>query len=254
MHDLFLLVVGMVVGCMNAIAGGGMLIGFPAMLALGFSPLVANATSYVAIIPGQVMAVSGYRRYLRKLPRQYLFLLIPVFVGSTVGASLLRGTSNTQFVRLVPLLIIFAVLLFAIQPLLHWHFHRDIKKGRRDFKLLLITSLIIMPIAAYGGFFGPGWGFLMLAFLGFTSLQDVHQMNGIKSFAGGAIALAAALTLAGSHLIDWRGWHSNGRRQLLGRLRWRASVAAIFITCYTNRRHRDRPDSRILSGLTRLLI
>lgn len=204
MQDLFLLGVGIIVGGMNAIAGGGMLIGFPAMLALGFSPLIANATSYVAIVPGQAMAVSGYRRYLRKLPRVYLFLLIPCFAGSVIGASLLRGTSNTQFVRLVPLLIVSAVLLFAVQPLLHWHFHRHIKKGRRDFKLLLIISLIIMPIAAYGGFFGPGFGFIMLAFLGFTSLHDVHQMNGIKSFAGGTSALAAALTLSGAHLIDWR--------------------------------------------------
>lgn len=204
MQDLFLFAVGIIVGGMNAIAGGGMLIGFPAMLALGFPPLVANATGYVAIVPGQIMAVYGYQRYLRKLPRQYLFLLIPVFAGSAIGASLLRGTSNSQFVRLVPLLIVFAVLLFAIQPFLHWHFHRHIKRGRRDLKLLLITSLVVAPIAAYGGFFGPGWGFLMLAFLGFTSLQDVHQMNGIKSFAGGAIALTAALTLSGSHLIDWR--------------------------------------------------
>ena len=65
-------------------------------------------------------------------------------------------------------------------------------------------GFIILPIAAYGGFFGPGFGFLMLAFLGFTTLKDVHQMNGIKSFAGGTCAFAAAVTLSGSHLIDWR--------------------------------------------------
>lgn len=204
MHDAVLLLVGLIVGVMNAIAGGGMLIGFPAMLALGFSPLVANATSYVAIVPGQLLAVYGYRRYLRRLSRAYLFLLLPCFIGGILGASVLRGTSNDRFVQLVPVLILFAILLFAVQPLLHFHFHRHLKKGRRDFKLLFVTSLIILPIAAYGAFFGPGFGFIMLAFLGFTSLQDVHQMNGLKSFAGGTTALAAALTLSGAHLIDWR--------------------------------------------------
>lgn len=204
MTEILLFLTGIVVGAMNAIAGGGMLVGFPALLAAGYSPLIANATGYLVIVPGQLLAAFGYRRYLRKVPAQYLLLLIPCFVGGLAGAWILRNTSSLQFERLVPGLIFLAVILFALQPFLQLHMHRHIKTGAHNWQRLLIFGLILLGMATYGGFFGPGFGFMMLAFLSFTSLRDIHLMNGLKSVAGATIATASIVCLLGSHLIDWR--------------------------------------------------
>src|SRR5580658_9990710 len=124
MKELILFAVGIIVGNMNSIAGGGMLLGFPVMLAAGMTPLVANVTGNLVILPGQLSSAFGYRAYLRKLPRRYLILLIPCLIGGAIGALVLRHTSSTEFSHLVPGLILFAVLLFAFQPLIHFHLHR----------------------------------------------------------------------------------------------------------------------------------
>jgi uncharacterized membrane protein YfcA len=201
--DIILLLVGIITGAMNAIAGGGMLLGFPVLLATGLSPLVANVTTNIIILPGQLSSAFGYRKFLRKLPRRYLVLLIPCLIGGVIGALVLRHTSSSQFQHLVPLLIIFAVLLFAFQPLLHFHLRRQISKRSRDLQTLLLISLALLPTAVYGGFFGAGFGFIMLAFLSFTSLRDVHQMNALKNLAGATIAIASIICLFSSHLINW---------------------------------------------------
>ena len=102
--EIVLFLVGIIVGSMNAIAGGGMLLGFPVLLAAGLSPLVANITGNIVILPGQLTSAFGYRRYLRKLPARYLVLLIPCILGGIGGALVLRHTSNARFQELVPIL------------------------------------------------------------------------------------------------------------------------------------------------------
>jgi uncharacterized protein len=203
MKEILLFVVGIVVGGMNAIAGGGMLIGFPALLAAGMSPLAANVTGNIIILPGQLTSAFGYRKYLRKLSPRYALLLIPCLIGSFVGATVLRHTSSTRFQEIVPGLILFAVLLFAFQPLLHIHLRRHISKKSRNLQTLFWISLALLPTAAYGGYFGPGFGFIMLAFLSFTRLHDIHQINGLKNLAGASIAGVAIACLYTTHLINW---------------------------------------------------
>src|SRR5438270_3938759 len=117
MVDIGLFLVGIVVGGMNAIAGGGMLIGFPIMILVGLPALVANATACVVTLPGQIGSAYGYRSYLRKVPAVYLWLLVPCAAGAAIGATLLRHTSYSRFAELVPGLILLAVALFAFQPL-----------------------------------------------------------------------------------------------------------------------------------------
>ena len=203
LKEVLLFLVGIAVGGMNAIAGGGMLLGFPALLAAGLSPLVANITTCVVVLPGQMSSSFGYRRYLRKLPARYLILLVPCVIGAAAGALVLRHTSNARFRELVPVLILVAVLLFTFQPLLQIHLRRHISQRSRNVRALLIIALAVLPIAFYGGYFGPGFGFIMLAFLSFTKLHDIHQLNGLKNLAGTAIAATCILCLVTSHLIDW---------------------------------------------------
>lgn len=204
MKEILLFAVGIVVGAMNAIAGGGLLLGFPALLAAGLSPLTANITGNLVVLPGQLSAVFGYRRYVRQVPRRYIVLLIPCFLGSALGAITLRFTSPQQFETLVPGLVLFAVLLFAFQPYLHLRLHRHMHTQAKQRPSLTPLAIALLPMAMYGGYFGAGFGFMMLAFLGFTKLHDIHQMNALKNVAGSAIALTSILCLVSTHHINWQ--------------------------------------------------
>jgi uncharacterized protein len=203
LKEFLLFLTGIIVGNMNAIAGGGMLLGFPMLLAAGLPALTANITGNIVILPGQLTSAFGYRRFLRKLPVRYLILLLPCILGGAAGALLLRHTSSERFQEMVPVLILFAVLLFAFQPLLHFHLRRHIKQRSRNLRRLLIIAAALLPTAVYGGYFGPGFGFIMLAFLSFTKLQDIHQINGLKNLAGVAIATTSIICLFTTHRIDW---------------------------------------------------
>lgn len=202
--DIILLLVGILVGIMNAIAGGGMLVGFPVLLAVGIPALVANATSNIIVLPGQLASAYGYRKYLRQVPRIYLWLLLPCAVGAGIGATILRHTSSNNFEKLIPGLILFAVVLFAFQPLLHFHVHKHLKSTKPDNRSLFFVAAALLPLSIYGGYFGAGFGFVMLAFLGFTNLRDVHKMNALKNLAASAMAIVSIVCLFSAHLIDWR--------------------------------------------------
>lgn len=220
MHDIILFLVGLVVGAMNAIAGGGMLLGFPVLLAIGMSPIVADATSNIIVLPGNISSAFGYRRLLRKVPRQYLLLLIPAAIGATAGALILRHTSSNSFQKIIPGLILLAVGLFAFQPLLYDQLHRHLhgpKRQRQSLKPLLTVGLALLPLAVYGGYYGAGFGFIMLAFLGFTGLHDhIHRINALKNVITVCIAGASLACLYSSHLIDWHHGLVMGAGNLIG--------------------------------------
>lgn len=206
-QDILLFLTGIVVGAMNAIAGGGMLLGFPVLLATGVPAIMANATSSIIVLPGQLSSAYGYRKYIRKIPKQYLFLIIPCAIGAIIGTTILRNTSPASFQKLVPGLILFAVLLFAYQPFLHRMVARHIhgpKKHRESKKPLIILCIAMFPLAIYGGYFGAGMGFIMLAFLGFTRLNEVHVINGLKNMMAAVVVTTSLICLYGAHLIDWR--------------------------------------------------
>jgi uncharacterized membrane protein YfcA len=204
MQDVLLFGAGILVGAMNAIAGGGLLLGFPALLAAGLSPLAANMTGNIVVLPGLLSSAFGYRKYLRKVPGRYALLLIPCLVGGTAGAIILRLTPSNQFQKLVPGLVLFAIILFAFQPLIHFRLHRHMHSKSKKPKSLLPLSIALLPMMVYGGYFGAGFGFMMLAFLGFTKLNEIHQMNALKNLAGSVIALVSIACLFSTHLINWR--------------------------------------------------
>jgi len=207
MHDIILFLVGIIVGAMNAIAGGGMLIGFPVLLASGLSALSATASSSVIVLPGQFSSAVGYRKYLKTVPANYLLLAIPCVIGGAIGAEILRRTPSKHFQEIVPALILFAVVLFAFQPLLHAQIKRHLhgsKQLRRKVRPLFVIGLATLPLSIYGGYFGPGFGFIMLALLGFSKLHQVHQINAMKNVMAVCIASASLVVLSTSGLINWR--------------------------------------------------
>jgi uncharacterized membrane protein YfcA len=201
--DILLFLAGLFVGTMNAVAGGGMLLGFPVLLLSGLTALAANATGNIVVLPGQLASAYGYRKYLRTVPKQYLILLVPCVIGAVLGALLLRRTPGSNFEMYVPWLLLVAVGLFAFQPFLHNHLHHHLKSKYKPIKPLLLIALALFPLPIYGGYFGAGFGFVVLAFLGFTSLTDIHQMNAMKNIAAASISLMSIIVLANGSFINW---------------------------------------------------
>jgi uncharacterized membrane protein YfcA len=201
---IVLLLAGFIVGAMNAIAGGGMLIGFPVLVALGLPPLIANATGNVVTAPGQLSSAIGYWRYLRRVPKHYAWLLVPIVAGAAAGALTLRNTSAHDFAHIIPGLVLFGVALFAFQPLLHFHLHRHLKGRTKTVLPLVLLAIAMLPLCFYGGYFGAGYGFMMLAFLGFTNLPDTHMINAMKNVSAIFVSGTSVICLYSAHLIRWR--------------------------------------------------
>jgi uncharacterized membrane protein YfcA len=188
-------------GLVNSVAGGGILVVFPTLLAVGLPPITANATSNIISWPGALSSAYGYRKHLRRLPKKYILLLIPCVLGAAFGAYLLTHTDPSEFRHSIPWLVLAAVTLFTIQPYLHKKLDRNLAVHRTA--PLVFIGFALIPMAVYGGYFGAGFGFIMLAFLSFTRLKNLHQINGLKNLASASIALVCTIYFAHAHLIDW---------------------------------------------------
>jgi uncharacterized membrane protein YfcA len=195
----------------NAVAGGGTLLTFPALVALGVPPVAANATSTVALWPGSLSSMLGYRRELRGARSWAVRFALPSVAGGVVGAALLMNTSEKRFATIVPWLVLGATGLFASQkPVMRWLARRATGPVRAaadaDGRLLPPTLGLIAAqflVAVYGGYFGAGAGIVMLAALGFMGLTNIHQMNGLKNWGGVCFNGVAALLFVFSGLVNW---------------------------------------------------
>ncbi|HLJ76845.1 MAG TPA: sulfite exporter TauE/SafE family protein, partial [Acidobacteriaceae bacterium] len=158
-------------GGINSVAGGGTLISFPALIGLGLPPIAANATSTVAIWPGSLGSIWGFRRELAAVPRRMLLLAIPAVLGGLAGALLLRRTPAQIFAHLVPFLILFATVLFALQAPVQRRLRAraaglsahdpaggpaERESRRRSGVRILSAALAQFAVGIYGGYFGAG--------------------------------------------------------------------------------------------------
>lgn len=185
----------------NSVAGGGTLVTFPAIVALGLSPLAANVTSTVGLWPGAVGSMWGYRGQLRGHTPWIAALTIPSLLGGGVGAVLLLETGENRFSRIVPALVLIATLLFLFQaPLLRRFGRRPEPAGPRPRGKLFAAQL---AVGVYGGYFGAGIGILMLAVLEMVGHRNIHLMNGLKNWGGLCINAVAAIFFAASGLVVW---------------------------------------------------
>jgi uncharacterized membrane protein YfcA len=190
------------------VAGGGTLLTFPALIAAGLSPLVANATSTVALLPATLSSMLGSRDELAGARRWALALAVPSLAGGGLGALLLLHTSNATFNRVVPWLVLAATLLFTLQrPLLRWirgadaETKSDAELEQRSPAPALLAAQF--AVGVYGGYFGAGIGILMLASLGFMGFTNIHRMNGLKNWGAFCMNLVAAVTFAFSGIVTW---------------------------------------------------
>ena len=193
-HELVVFAAAFVAGAINAVAGGGTLVTFPALLWLGLPENVANATSTASLWPGALGGVWGYRRELRGSDRRLYVLAVPSVIGGVLGAVLLQITPNDTFKQLVPFLILFATVLFMGQDVLQRRFNLTAVQahGAGWFSWAMAFQF---GVAVYGGYFGAGIGILMLAALSLMGLTDIHRMNGIKNLLAFCINCLAGLYL-----------------------------------------------------------
>jgi len=189
-------------GAINAVAGGGTLLTFPVLLLFGTPPVIANATSTLALVIGTAGSIFGYRKHIAEV-NQWLTRFIPVsLVGGLLGGILLTRTSNETFAKLVPFLILFATILFFAQGAFR-RFAGLSEDGGAKHHAVLGAIAFQFAVSVYGGYFGAGIGILMLASLGFIGLTNIHEMNGLKTVLGSLINVVATLWFVWAGLIDW---------------------------------------------------
>lgn len=194
-------------GAINSIAGGGTLVTFPALVGLGIPPVVANATSTVALWPGALGSMWGYRSALAGARGWAIRFAVPSVAGGLAGALLLLRTPGERFNQIVPWLVLGATLLFASQrPLMARLRSRGMDQPAPDPADRAPTPALMLfqfLVGVYGGYFGAGIGILMLAALGFMGFTNIHRMNGLKNWGGLCMNLVAAGTFAVSGIVDW---------------------------------------------------
>jgi uncharacterized protein len=245
---VLLFLAALAAGVINSMAGGGTLLTFPSLLAAGVSPVAANATSTVALMPGSFSSGWAYRTELGRFRRQAIvWLMAASALGGFLGATLVAVVGDALFRRMVPWLILGATALFIVQgPLQHLRERRATIQPavpHRTFEGGHLWGLVCAHflVSIYGGFFGAGMGILILAELGFAGLANIHQMNALKSFgavlinltaslaflAGGQVHLRLAIVMAAGAILG--GWGGGKLAQRIGQRSVRWIVVAVGV-------------------------
>lgn len=195
---LLLFVAGIVTGVMNAVAGGGSFIAFPALLLVGIPAIPANVTTTVATVPGQFASVWAYRHDIRAATQFDIRLLLAVSVaGGLVGAAILLATPSVVFAGLLPWLMLLATAIFAFGNFAPKTVLQHFTLGTRG---VLIAQF---AIAVYGGYFGAGIGFMMLAALTLYGMRDIHAMNGLKLVLALCMTVVSSIAFAYAGKVYW---------------------------------------------------
>ena len=204
---LLLMVAAFLGGVVNSVAGGGTLLTFPTLNGiLGVSAeasVIANATSTVALFPGSVASIFGYRKEVAESAKWSWLLIGPSLIGGLLGSLLVIWLPDESFKALVPWLILIAASLFALQPKIAQWFgvgkeHEPPTKG---------TAVGVVAfqflVSVYGGYFGAGIGILMLSSLAMMGLGDIHRMNGVKVLLATAINGVAVVVFVIGGKVHW---------------------------------------------------
>lgn len=196
---VILVVAGLLAGVVNAIAGGGTLLSFPALVWLGVPPIMANATATMTALPGYIGSAWAYRQETRAEGSLRLASIILIAaLGGLAGAGLLLITPGDAFVGIVPWLLLTATLLFATGPRLV-----PIVRARGWKIGPVLSALAVFLVAGYGGYFNGGLGIMLLAVFGLIGFQNLHGMNGLKNLLSAVLSLVSVATYSAADLIAW---------------------------------------------------
>ena len=199
LEALLLFAAGFFGGMLNAVAGGGTFITFPALVFTGIPPVVANATSTVAALPGYLSSAIAFRGDIRAIhDAPFAKLTIWTMIGGAIGSGLLLVSSNEAFSALVPFLLLVATLVFS--------FADDVRRMASRWRSVVMPFGlgILLPVAIYGGYFNGGLGIVLLALFSLWGMTDIHTMNGLKTWLSFALAtISFAIFAAGGQVAWW---------------------------------------------------
>jgi uncharacterized membrane protein YfcA len=198
-----LLAAAFVAGAINAVAGGGSLVSFPALVAAGYVTKTANVTNSVALWPGYASGSFGYRDELGRQRRRVVALLAPSVCGALAGSVILLSTPQAAFDAIVPFLILFACVLMAVQDRLAAFAAHHHMSARHDEHVPLLLHLAVFVLATYGAYFGAGLGILTLAFLGILLPDDIQHSNALKGMLSLVINAIAVVYFAFFGPVRW---------------------------------------------------
>lgn len=195
---LLLAVAAFGAGVINTIAGGGTFLTFPALVFTGVPPVVANATSAVAVFPGYLGGALGFRRELGGWDRRALLRLGAItLAGGLAGSLLLLVSSNRAFSVVVPFLLLFATLIFLFGAQVRaW-------AARHSRAVTPQGALGLFAVSVYGGYFNGGLGIVLLALFSLWGMTAIHQMNGLKNGLSFALSSISVVTFAVAGFVEW---------------------------------------------------
>jgi len=202
---VFLLFAAGIAGLLNALAGGGSFISFPALLFIRIPAVLANATNTVALWPGLGASTVAYLKRLNAPMSVLIPLLITSVGGGWVGAVLLLKTPQHAFLRLVPWLLLGGTLLFAFGNAIRGLTGKKVVDDLRftSWKAIVLSSIAEFLVAIYGGYFGAGIGFMTLGMLAMMGMRDIHAMGAIRTLLAAAINGAAVVTFIVARAVLW---------------------------------------------------
>jgi hypothetical protein len=201
---LLLFGAGLAGGIVTAIVGGASLITFPALLAAGLPPIAANASNTVALTPGNIVAGFADLERLPQWDRSFLGLMVVCVAGSVAGAVLLLVTPEKAFTAVVPLLIGFATILFALSGRIRgWILSRAAGSAGTHPSSDGLRLLLFAPVAVYGGYFGAGMSVLLLALLSVSRADEYRAANVIKNLLSGLTSFVAVGVFVFQGIVAW---------------------------------------------------
>ena len=196
-----MLAAGVFAGGINTVVGSGTLLTFPVLLAFGYSPVVANISNGLGLVPGSVSGAFGYRRELAGQRTRLLRLGAVTAAGAVVGAVLLLVLPPGAFETIVPVLILLAVVLVILQPwIARMLASRQIHRHEHGGPVLLLG---IFCTAVYGGYFGAAQGVLALALMGIMLDEDLHRLNAVKNVLTATANLVSGLVFVFVADVAW---------------------------------------------------
>lgn len=201
LEAVLVLLAGMAAGTVNAIVGSGTLITFPVLLAVGYSPVVANVSNTVGLAPGSISASFGYRSELAGQGQRLKVLGLASLAGGITGGALLLTLPEGAFRAIVPVLIALSCVLVLVQP---WLTSRLAMAERRREHGGVALFVGVYFAGVYGGYFGAAQGVLLIALLGLFLDEHLQRVNAAKNVLAGLVnGVAAVLFIVVSH-VEWR--------------------------------------------------
>ncbi|WP_027006590.1 sulfite exporter TauE/SafE family protein [Conexibacter woesei] len=190
---------GVTTGAINAVAGGGSLVSFPALIATGLSPLSANVSNLIATLPGYLSSAAASREELAGQRARVRLLAAASAVGAAIGTTLLLVGPADTFKKLAPWLILMACALLAAQPFVARYVARS--PAHHTAPRRLVVSVGIASV--YGGYFGAGLGIILLAALGLTLEEPLQRLNALKQVLSLTVAVVSAVAVALFGPVSW---------------------------------------------------